>query len=503
MAAGDGLLSSLQQAAIAYDYTANMARAVEVLEQSWVELRNAGIIANGGDPGGIENWYLALWDYNSGFHVQQGGSGPWGLGWTNNPANADYPPTRRPFLRQGYDDAAHPGNWPYQEKVLGWAEHAQLGTDGTPKYTPSGQLFLSTNYFLFCVPAGNQCDPSYLNGNLSYCTRADRECWWHDPVTWNTEPATTENSNNYVAGQSEPASSDPQRLGRDVRPHLRERPRDRGAAVPDRLPPARHRLRRALLVRPHDRAGPARDGGHRDVEAAGRRDRLAADLRARPGDRRRHLPGRLHHPPRQRDGPPPGGQPALEPELLGRPRQLPAVRRRVGEPVERHLRRLGGQGGGRHRLGRRRVRAVVQADGQLRGARRLLLGRGGPPALLPQRRQRQEHPQAHERLSPLARRLRLDARPGPVRPPSGWSRVPLHRVQRGRHQGPARLRRAQRARRWLRPGLLGGSPAPPGLAGREHHLRHRGHLRQRRGLRRHPQGLRPHRAELPRPGLPP
>jgi hypothetical protein len=214
MTATSTLLSALQKATIAYDYTANMARAVQVLEQKWAELQTAGIIANNGDPTSIENWYLTLWDYNTGMHAKSG-SGPWGLGWTNNPANADYPPTRLPFLRQTYDDAAHPGRWPYQEKVLGWAEHGQLDVHGDNKYTPSGLLSLSQDYYLFCKPTSNECDPTYVNSSnpsLSYCTRADRECWWHDPVAWltDTNQLHPENTSSYVSGQAEPATSNPQ-----------------------------------------------------------------------------------------------------------------------------------------------------------------------------------------------------------------------------------------------------------------------------------------------------
>src|SRR5664279_3953563 len=49
-----------------------------------------------------------------------GPHGTWGLGWTNNPDNLDYPPNRLPYLQASYADAAHPASWPYQERVMGW-----------------------------------------------------------------------------------------------------------------------------------------------------------------------------------------------------------------------------------------------------------------------------------------------------------------------------------------------------------------------------------------------
>ena len=34
-----------------------------------------------------------------------GPDGTWGLGWTNNPANLDYPPNRDPYLQDTYADS--------------------------------------------------------------------------------------------------------------------------------------------------------------------------------------------------------------------------------------------------------------------------------------------------------------------------------------------------------------------------------------------------------------
>jgi hypothetical protein len=45
------------------------------------------------------------------------------VGWANNPANPHYPANRDAFLDLTYADAAHPQDWPYEEKVVGWAGH--------------------------------------------------------------------------------------------------------------------------------------------------------------------------------------------------------------------------------------------------------------------------------------------------------------------------------------------------------------------------------------------
>ena len=40
-----------------------------------------------------------------------------------------------------YADAAHPGLWPYQERVLGWAQQPQLDlVSGAAKYSPAPGL---------------------------------------------------------------------------------------------------------------------------------------------------------------------------------------------------------------------------------------------------------------------------------------------------------------------------------------------------------------------------
>ncbi|WP_157735233.1 GDSL-type esterase/lipase family protein [Pseudofrankia inefficax] len=198
--------------AIATDYEVNELAAVKMLTDFWNQLYGMGILANNGDPTKIENWYFAIWAYNTGIHTAPLPSNyhSLGLGWTNNPAQNDYPPNRQPFLSVTYDDAAHPSRWPYQEKVLGWAANSQLDLiNGGFKYTASGILNLPQNYFLFCTSANN-CSQTNTSGG--YCNNADRSyCAWHTAVTWTSvdrPDLASENPAGDVGG-GEPAVADP------------------------------------------------------------------------------------------------------------------------------------------------------------------------------------------------------------------------------------------------------------------------------------------------------
>lgn len=235
------------QRKVAVDYAENAAAAAQILAQKWNELAAAGITANGSDPSILENWYLALWDYNSGLHSNTG-SGPWGLGWANNPANPDYPYNRGAFLHVDipggfeitYGDAATPANWPYQEKVFGWMEvPIRSALTGDASYAGTIQTFdpaSNTNVFEpdpfeltrpgiydFCDTSDNQCDPTLCNRTLyggncdpgtqdgnGPCTRADYECWWHAPITWCSvlNPCHT-GSWEYNQGDPEPPAPSP------------------------------------------------------------------------------------------------------------------------------------------------------------------------------------------------------------------------------------------------------------------------------------------------------
>lgn len=179
---------------VASDYRANVARAAQILAQKWTELSAAGITVGLSDPSSIEDWYLALWDYNSGLHADDG-AGNRGLGWANNPANPVYDPARNPFLRvqdpltgiwtRSYGDAAHPAGWPYQEKVLGWIETSQVEPSGTAtKFAGTADYAAQTGFLTepahndFCALLANSCLKG-LDGSGT-CTRSDYHCWWHD-----------------------------------------------------------------------------------------------------------------------------------------------------------------------------------------------------------------------------------------------------------------------------------------------------------------------------------
>ncbi|WP_353650324.1 RHS repeat-associated core domain-containing protein [Nakamurella sp. A5-74] len=227
MHAGDTTLSSAAQVKIAVDYQEDIAAGLQILEGKWNQLYSAGIIANNGDPSKLENWYYSAWAYNAG--VQPGGKynptgctpGPtcvgdhnnWGLGWTNNPANADYPPSRGLYLAYTYADAAHPGNWPYQERVMGWmgTPIVKYGAKSYSKPTyASGQDWLQIpSFYTFCTLADDNCDPNATNTSnpgATHCMFDDFECWWHKPVTWISTCATTcaTSPYEYGAGSTEP-----------------------------------------------------------------------------------------------------------------------------------------------------------------------------------------------------------------------------------------------------------------------------------------------------------
>ncbi|WP_157254949.1 SGNH/GDSL hydrolase family protein [Nonomuraea typhae] len=208
---GEWLWDPETQRRIALDYATNIAVGLTTLAEKWnqVHADTGGVMKiNNGDPAKIENWYFAIWAYNSGYYPKAQASangGAWGVGWTNNPKNPDYPVGRRPFLHNNsYSDAAHPQRWPYQEKVLGWsawpiaktyynAATGQWVTEGGYNHAwwnaaqhrtsivPVLPDIVDVN--AFCT-ADNECEVApQIN-----CTRADRKCWWHSPKTWKTCP---------------------------------------------------------------------------------------------------------------------------------------------------------------------------------------------------------------------------------------------------------------------------------------------------------------------------
>jgi hypothetical protein len=207
--------TSEQKTKIAVDYAENIAAADQILGSSWNTLAENGITLNGGNPSYLENWYLATWAYNTGFHPNTG-SGPWGLGWTNNPQNSSYPPNRLPFLRTTYEDAAHPANWPYQERIIGWMETPLLNYKGERSYEPStsstnGTWLQIPAFSTFCT-ASNNCSPKYknpANESLDYCELESRECWWHLAVKYAECPAHCATSSFKVSSTAKEPIDDP------------------------------------------------------------------------------------------------------------------------------------------------------------------------------------------------------------------------------------------------------------------------------------------------------
>ncbi|MEV0845435.1 hypothetical protein AB0J21_06010 [Streptomyces sp. NPDC049954] len=212
-----------KQRAVALDYTANIAAGLQILVQKWNETRSAGMTVNHGSSLRPENWYYALWAYNSGFHAKTGDGTPWGLGWANNPANPEWDASRLPFMENagGGEDAtaaAHPQNWPYQEKVLGFAAHPPsfLESPGNmvPAFRPAtwngnsagvdmkgsalyNRAHVKAPEDAFC-DSSNFCNPGKISdgasnddGSTGPCGREDFHCWWSKSVTWKDDCSTT------------------------------------------------------------------------------------------------------------------------------------------------------------------------------------------------------------------------------------------------------------------------------------------------------------------------
>jgi GDSL-like Lipase/Acylhydrolase family len=223
-------LPATDQLAVAVDYQANIAAGLQDLENKWNQLSTLGITANAGASQYIENWWFALWDYNSGLepNAQNGNStgcspspscadsgGDWGLGWANNPANMEYPPDRDEFLDGSSSttpdggtyspswDEAHPQYWSYEEKVIGFAFNsftAYSFVDGKyeqayaygqwsssavdPAEPPHTALCTSQDH---CNPGAiNTGSPNQATDPCQQPTSLQDHCWWHWPLGWAT-----------------------------------------------------------------------------------------------------------------------------------------------------------------------------------------------------------------------------------------------------------------------------------------------------------------------------
>ena len=201
---GEIALAPMQQRAAALDYAANIAAGLRILQKKWNQLYEAGLTLNDGDPQWIENWFLATWAYNSGFYPDRGDASPWGLGWFNNPANPRYPANRLMFRPDMGTDAAHPQDWPYPEKIVGWAAFSIVTREGKPGFRTA--WWTSEYDRTQAVPArdafcteSNDCDfdgryqpqaPDVLGEIAGPCHHRnedgliDLKCWWHEPLQW-------------------------------------------------------------------------------------------------------------------------------------------------------------------------------------------------------------------------------------------------------------------------------------------------------------------------------
>ncbi|WP_086558635.1 SGNH/GDSL hydrolase family protein [Streptomyces africanus] len=220
-------LSPAKQKGVALDYTVNIAASMYILADKWNQLHTTGqtITVNNDDPSKPENWFAALWNYNLGFNPNNGDGKPWGLGWYNNPANPFYPPSRFPFMSDPHD-AAKPQNWPYQEKVMGWAAWSMdtgysYSTDGRQDW-PGETGFSSAGFRpawwvtegqrdLVKPPLDAFCNASNNCNSASPPDCPDAECykkyWWRGSnVTWKRNCANDCGNENikYVTLREEP-----------------------------------------------------------------------------------------------------------------------------------------------------------------------------------------------------------------------------------------------------------------------------------------------------------
>jgi len=204
------------QRAVALDYAANIAAGLQILATKWNQTRRAGMIVNNGDASKMENWFFALWAYNTGFHPQSEASqndGAWGVGWANNPINPEYKANREAFMEYTYSDAAHPQDWPYPEKVIGFAGHPPdllespdtmvsgyraAWWNGDATMGPINRAKAKPPVAQFC-DGTNQCEPGALHkpnapgvdtakpGPCAHKNPAgqfDLKCWYNRASTW-------------------------------------------------------------------------------------------------------------------------------------------------------------------------------------------------------------------------------------------------------------------------------------------------------------------------------
>jgi hypothetical protein len=159
---------------------------------------------NNHDPAYAENWFLALWAYNTGLHAYAdrnlpANAGYAGLGWINNPANPDYTANREGFMRATTADAEHPNLWSYPERIMGWIETPQGLNYDYPVFGGNQKVFYRDSDHLLhpglTLPGLNDfCDADFGCTPGVGCPAVNSSCYWHGDVNFadcaNAECAT-------------------------------------------------------------------------------------------------------------------------------------------------------------------------------------------------------------------------------------------------------------------------------------------------------------------------
>jgi hypothetical protein len=220
-----------QQVAVAVDYEANIAASVNILVNKWnqLHLEPAGYedTLNNDNANYVENWFLALWAYNSGLHTyadrnSSASGGYFGLGWLNNPANPDYSAGRDGFLRDTLGDASHPNDWSYPERIMGWVETPQnKGGQFSqaylkPAFGSNATVFIRLDtsdpgpHLGVTIPGLYAfCDTQFgCSQATNGCPAVNSSCWWHGHVDFadcGAGRCSMENLKETPGASSEPA----------------------------------------------------------------------------------------------------------------------------------------------------------------------------------------------------------------------------------------------------------------------------------------------------------
>lgn len=186
-----------KQRAVALDFAANIAEGERILASKWNATRADGLKLNQGQTWALENWFYALWAYNSGYYPRASAgnnAGAWGVGWFNNPINPRYDIGRPSFLYNAPEHGRTPQEWPYPERVLGYAASPPwlIESPGVTAVayrpaswtTESNKINVKPPVGLFCEIDVNSCSETKARQKLEPCLRSDFRCWFNQPATW-------------------------------------------------------------------------------------------------------------------------------------------------------------------------------------------------------------------------------------------------------------------------------------------------------------------------------